>query len=71
MRLPFFESCVRFCELAKRSNSIFLRVCVRYNEHREAQGGTLFPLKKPVYVRICERGKGGEYDLFRVSLFME
>ena len=55
MRLPFFESCVRFCELTKRSNSIFLRVCVRYNEHREKQGGTRVPLKKSIYVRVCER----------------
>ena len=71
MRLPFFESCVRFRELKKGAIRYFLRVCVRYNEHREKQGGTLVPLKKSVYVRICERGKGGEYDLFRVSLFME
>ena len=71
MRLPFFELYVRFRELTKRSNSIFLRTDVRYDEHRETQGGTLVPLKKSVYVRICERGKGVEYDLFRVSLFME
>ena len=56
MRLPFFESCVRFRELTKRSNSIFLRTDVRYDEHRETQGGTLVPLKKSTHVRLGERG---------------
>lgn len=48
-----------FANSQKGAIRYFLRVCVRYNEHRETQGGTLFPLKKSVYVRICERGKGG------------
>ena len=56
MRLPFFEPCVRFCELKKGAIRYFLRVCVRYNEHREKQGGTLVPLKKPTSVRLGERG---------------
>ena len=39
MRLPFFELYVRFRELTKGAIRYFLRVCVRYNEHRETQGG--------------------------------
>lgn len=68
MRLPFFESYVRFCEPKRKQFDIFLRVCVRYNEHQRRQGGTLVPLKKLIYVRICERGKrGGDmtYSEFR------
>ena len=71
MRLPFFESCVRFCELKKGAIRYFLRVCVRYNERQRRQGGTYVPLKKLICVRVCERKKRGGYDLFRVSLFME
>lgn len=56
-----------FANSQKGAIRYFLRVCVRYNEHRETQGGTLFPLKKSVYVRICERGKEGNmtYSEFR------
>lgn len=45
----------------------FLRVCVRYNEHWEKQGGTLVPLKKLICVRVCERKKRGHmtYSEFR------
>lgn len=35
-----------FANSQKGAIRYFLRVCVRYNEHREAQGGTLVPLKK-------------------------
>ena len=35
-----------FANSQKGAIRYFLRVCVRYNEHRETQGGTLFPLKK-------------------------
>ena len=40
---------------------------VRYNEHQRSQGGTLVPLKKLIYVRICERGRGWNmtYSEFR------
>lgn len=60
-----------FANSQKGAIRYFLRVCVRYNEHRETQGGTLVPLKKLICVRVCERKKRGGYDLFRVSLFME
>lgn len=59
MRLPFFESCVRFCELKKGAIRYFLTAQVRYNEHWEKQGGTLVPLKKSMRVRVCERKKRG------------
>ena len=71
MRLPFFESCVRFCELKKGAIRYFLTAQVRYNERQRRQGGTYVPLKKLICVRVYERKKRGEYDLFRVSLFME
>lgn len=71
MRLPFFKSYVRFCELKKGAIRYFLRAQVRYNERQRRQGGTYVPLKKLICVRVYERKKRGEYDLFRVSLFME
>ena len=71
MRLPFFKSYVRFCEHKKGAIRYFLRAQVRCNERQRRQGGTYVPLKKLICVRVCERKKRGEYDLFRVSLFME
>lgn len=71
MRLPFFGSYVRFCELEKGAIRYFLRAQVRYNERQRRQGGTYVPLKK---IDMCSRlrtQKEGGYDLFRVSLFME
>ena len=38
MRLPFY---VRFRELTKRSNSIFLRTDVRYDEHKKGKAELL------------------------------
>ena len=46
MRLPFFKSYVRFCELKKGAIRYFLRAQVRYNERQRRQGGTYVPLKK-------------------------
>ena len=56
-----------FANLQKGAIRYFLRVCVRYNERCEKQGGTRVPLKKSIYVRVCERGKGGDmtYSEFR------
>lgn len=56
-----------FANLQKGAIRYFLRTCVRYNEHCEKQGGTRVPLKKSIYVRVCERGKGGDmtYSEFR------
>ena len=72
MRLPFFKSYVRFCELKKGAIRYFLMAQVRYNERQRRQGGTYVPLKKLICVRVCERkGGGGGYDLFRVLLFLE
>ena len=71
MRLLFFKSYVRFCELKKGAIRYFLRAQVRYNERQRRQGRTYVPLKK---IDMCSRlrtQKEGGYDLFRVSLFME
>lgn len=56
-----------FANSQKGAIRYFLRVCVRYNEHRETQGGTLVPLKKLICVRVCERKKRGDmtYSEFR------
>lgn len=52
MRLPFFKSYVRFCELKKGAIRYFLRAQVRYNERQRRQGGTYVPLKK---IDMCSR----------------
>ena len=67
MRLPFFKSYVRFCELKKGAIRYFLRAQVRYNERQRRQGGTYVPLKKLICVRVCERKKRGDmtYSEFR------
>lgn len=59
MRLPFFKSYVRFCELKKGAIRYFLMAQVRYNERQRRQGGTYVPLKKLICVRVCERKKKG------------
>lgn len=46
----FLSHVFAFANSQKGAIRYFLRVCVRYNEHRETQGGTLFPLKK---ISIC------------------
>ena len=60
MRLPFFKSYVRFCELKKGAIRYFLRAQVRYNERQRRQGGIYVPLKKLICVRVCERKKRGD-----------
>lgn len=67
MRLPFFKSYVRFCELKKGAIRYFLMAQVRHNERQRRQGGTYVPLKKLICVRVCERKKRGDmtYSEFR------
>lgn len=59
MRLPFFKSYVRFCELKKGAILYFLRAQVRYNERQRRQGGTYVPLKKLICVFAFANAKRG------------
>lgn len=57
-----------FANSQKGAIRYFLRVCVRYNEHRETQGGTLVPLKKNQYMFAfanVEREGNMTYSEFR------
>ena len=63
----FFRVMCSLLRTKKGAIRYFLRVCVRYNEHWEKQGGTYVPLKKLICVRVCERKKRGDmtYSEFR------